>query len=102
MSDNGKNGTWPFPRPLPVVVATGEYESGKSLLILTTGAPLDRTPKVMGVHIALDFTGAVRNRPLEPIKDGSSITETEVCCSSSITRNFSIALVMFSLNFATA
>jgi hypothetical protein len=42
MSDNGKNGTWPFPRPLPVVVATGEYESGKSLLILTTGAPLDR------------------------------------------------------------
>jgi len=31
-----------FPVTLPVVVATGEYQSGKSMLALTTGAPLDR------------------------------------------------------------
>lgn len=32
-----------FPLPLPVVVITGEYESGKTLAILTTGYPLERT-----------------------------------------------------------
>jgi hypothetical protein len=37
MSDNT------FPLPLPVVVVTGEYESGKTLAILTTGYPLDKT-----------------------------------------------------------
>ena len=31
-----------FPLDLPVVVATGEYESGKSMLALTTGCPLER------------------------------------------------------------
>lgn len=31
-----------FPLPLPVVVVTGEYESGKTLAILTTGHRLDR------------------------------------------------------------
>ena len=31
-----------LPLDLPVVVATGEYESGKSMLALTTGCPLDR------------------------------------------------------------
>lgn len=32
-----------FPQPLPIVVITGEYESGKTLAILTTGYPEDRT-----------------------------------------------------------
>jgi len=40
MSDNGKD---LFPLPLPVVTITGEYESGKTLAILTTGYPLKRT-----------------------------------------------------------
>lgn len=31
-----------FPLSLPVVVATGEYQSGKSMLALTTGAPIER------------------------------------------------------------
>lgn len=31
-----------FPRPLPIVVITGEYESGKTLAALTTGYPLNR------------------------------------------------------------
>lgn len=31
-----------FPVALPVVVATGEYQSGKSMLALTTGAPIER------------------------------------------------------------
>jgi len=38
MSDNGKV----FPYPLPVVVATGEYGTGKTLPGLTTGYPLER------------------------------------------------------------
>ena len=38
MSDNGKV----FPYPLPVVVATGECGTGKTLLGLTTGYPLER------------------------------------------------------------
>ena len=54
------------------------------------------------LQLALDFTGSVRNRPLEAIKGGSSIAEREVCCPSSISRKFSIALVMFSLNFPPA
>jgi hypothetical protein len=53
-------------------------------------------------NIQFDFTGSVRNRSLEAIKGGSSITEREVCCSSSISCKFPIALVMFPLNFATA
>ena len=52
--------------------------------------------------IQFDFTGSVRNRSLEVIKGGSFITEIEVCCPSSISRKFPIALVMFSLNFAPA
>ena len=52
--------------------------------------------------IQFDFTGSVRNRSLEGIKGGSFITEIEVCCPSSISRKFPIALVMFSLNFAPA
>jgi hypothetical protein len=32
-----------FPLELPIVVITGEYESGKTLAILTTGYPLKRT-----------------------------------------------------------
>lgn len=32
-----------FPYPIPVVVVTGEYESGKTLASLTTGYDLDRT-----------------------------------------------------------
>jgi hypothetical protein len=31
------------------------------------------------VQLALDFTGSLRNRSLEAIKGGSSITEREVC-----------------------
>jgi hypothetical protein len=32
-----------FPLPLPIVVISGEFESGKTLAILTTGYPLERT-----------------------------------------------------------
>jgi len=31
-----------FPQPVPIVVLTGEYESGKTLAILTTGYPIER------------------------------------------------------------
>jgi hypothetical protein len=49
---------------------------------------------------ALDLTGSVRNRSVEGISGGSSITATEVCCPSNISRNFPIAFVMSSLYFA--
>lgn len=31
-----------FPQPIPIVVLTGEFESGKTLAILTTGYPIER------------------------------------------------------------
>jgi hypothetical protein len=54
------------------------------------------------IQLARYFTGSVRNRSLEGVRGGSSITAMEVCCPSSISRKFPIALVMFSLNFAPA
>jgi len=42
--------------------------------------------------------GSVRKRSFEGFSGGSSITATEVCCSSRIRRKVSIALVKFPLN----
>jgi hypothetical protein len=86
---------------------------------LTTGGGLDRIWAIMekvdvcmlttSFHgafllpiIQFDFTGSVRNRSLDAVKGGSSITDRKVCCPSSIRCKFPIALVMFSLNFAPA
>ena len=81
---------------------------------LTTGGGLDRIWAIMEKgrrvpmaafycpFIQFDFTGSVRNRSLDAVKGGSSITDRKVCCPSSIRCKFPIALVMFSLNFAPA
>ena len=73
--------------------------------VLTTGGGLDRIWAIMEkvdvcmlttsfhggffiAHYSVDFTGSVRNRSLDAVKGGSSITDGEVCRPSRSVASF--------------